>query len=163
MIENKHLRTGHYCSGLTSIFHTTNNWWGIWFDHSSLPARQISKSSHGARSSPVWPGLSRLQHHGLDHPSLSLIKRQQNWVMTQALVTLSRVRMHSVNKVEGPGLQKTKLFESSGNNPGVYGQLREQLLLTFWLELGSTDSDVSGEWNLVIISPSMWFSLVQLE
>lgn len=57
----------------------------------------------------------------------------------------SRARMDSVNKRERTGLEKDQSFESSGSNPEIYGQLREQLLLTFLLELGSNDHDVSGE------------------
>lgn len=71
--------------------------------------------------------------------------------------------MDSVNKREGTGLEKNQSFESSGNNPGLYGQLREQLLLTFLLEFGSNDHNVKGEWNLAIVSPSLWFCLVQWE
>ena len=41
--------------------------------------------SSWTQSSPIWPEvcLSRPHYHGHDHPSLSLIKRQQNWVITQ--------------------------------------------------------------------------------
>lgn len=60
-------------------------------------------------------------------------------------MTLPRARMDSVNKREGSGLEKNQSFESSGNNPGIYGQLRVQLLLTVLLELGTNDHDVSGE------------------
>lgn len=42
-------------------------------------------------------------------------------------------------------LAENQSFESSGSNPGIYGQLGEQLLLKFLLELGSNDSDVGGE------------------
>ena len=52
---------------LTSIFHITHDWWGMWFDHFSLLCRQISRSSPGAGNSWVWPEVcpSRPHHLGL--------------------------------------------------------------------------------------------------
>lgn len=104
-------------------------------------------------SSP-WPCPSWTFSH--------LVKRQQSWVMTQGAsdIIQSQDRQCEEGRRAFGSFGKTKVLNLQralqGSMPFTRG-----IVIAILRKLGRNDRDDSDEWNLVIVSPSTWFCLVQ--